>query len=376
VARTPHNHPAEEQHDELRVEAVSSAEAFVALRPEWERLLEAGAGASAFDTWWMAYHAWRMNRRSATPLVLVVRDQRGLCRGLLALGVQRFRRGSLTWRAIGPIAPRLLDFVDVVAPPQQRAAVLTAILGWLAENWREWDELRLSPIKEGAALASDVLLATPPYLEANLDPVSDNLAVAISENAEGWEDVCRGETRRGCRRILRRLEAPGFSTFRVSTGHPLALGIEALVGLHERRRSELGQISRLAAADQSALSALVADAVAHGGDLSVMEHDGGAIAAQLTLRLNGHVSHYRLAYDSRFRGVSPGIGLLIAGVDEAVKSGATEYDFGFGREDYKQRWANVERKVYRLRIANRHPGRLPRRLLSLAARLRSGRGRS
>jgi CelD/BcsL family acetyltransferase involved in cellulose biosynthesis len=101
-----------------------------------------------------------------------------------------------------------------------------------------------------------------------------------------------------------------------------------------------------------------------------MERDGAWVAVQLTLRLGRSVSHYRLAYDSAFRSASPGIGLLIAAIDDAVKSGATEYDFGFGAEEYKRRWANLRRVVFRVRISSTHPGRLPRRLWSLAMRSR------
>ena len=60
-----------------------------------------------------------------------------------------------------------------------------------------------------------------------------------------------------------------------------------------------------------------------------------------------------------------------AAIDDAAKSGATEYDFGFGAEEYKRRWANLRRVVFRLRISSKHPGRFPRRLWSLAMRSQS-----
>jgi CelD/BcsL family acetyltransferase involved in cellulose biosynthesis len=348
------------------VEPVSTDEGLLALRAGWERLLEAGAGVTPFDAWWMTYRAWRLEKDSPAPFVLVARDANGSVAGILPLGVRRLRRGPFTWRVLDTIAPRRLDFVDVIARPENRSLVLATMLQWLARHWREWDELRLSPIREDAALAVELQRLVPRFLEARLDAVSTNLAVTIPPGARGWEDVCDGETRRGLRRTGRRLEASGFAIGRVSSGYSLDRALDALVDLHERRRGEHGQLSRLASADRNELALLVGDAVAHGGDLWVMEHDGAAVAAQLTLRRERCVSHYRLAYDSAFRGASPGIGLLIAAIDDAVKSGATEYDFGFGAEEYKRRWANLRRAVYRLRISNKHPGRLPRRLWSLA----------
>lgn len=358
-----------------RVEPVSTDEGLLALRAGWERLLDAGAGATPFDTWWMTYRAWRLERDSPSPFVLVARDANGSVAGVLPLGVRRLRRGPLTWRVLDTIAPRRLDFVDVIARPENRSLVLATMLQWMARHWREWDELRLSPVRADAALASEVRRLVPRPLEARLDAVSTNFAVTIPPGARGWEDVCDGETRRGLRRTARHLEASGFTIGRVSVGYPLDRALDALVGLHERRRGEQGQLSRLASADRSELALLVGDAVAHGGDLWVMEHGGAAVAAQLTLRFGPCVSHYRLAHDSAFRSASPGIGLLIAAMDDAVKAGVTEYDFGFGAEEYKRRWANRRRDVYRLRISNKHPGRLPRRLWSLAMRSRPRRRR-
>jgi CelD/BcsL family acetyltransferase involved in cellulose biosynthesis len=352
-----------------RMKLVSTEQELLDLRAGWERLLAAGAGATPFDTWWMTYRAWKLEPGSPRPFVLVSHDEKsGTIEGIFPLGSQRMRRGPFTWRLLGTIAPRRIDFVDVVALPENRDRAIAGFLRWLADHWRDWDEARLSPIRADAALVPGLQGCTPPPLVARLDEVSENLAVTFPPGAKGWEDACDGETRRGLRRTARRLERSGFVVRRVSDGYAIDRGLDALVRLHVRRRGELGQFSRIASADQGELEQLVVDAVGHGGDLWVMEHEGTAVAAQLTLRFGSKVSHYRLAYDSAFRNVSPGIGLLIAAIDDAIKTGATEYDFGFGTEEYKRRWANVRRPVYRARIANKHLGRLPRRLWSLADR--------
>lgn len=359
-----------------RIESVVTEDGLLALRAGWERLLDAGAGVTPFDAWWMTYRAWRLEKSSPAPFILVAYDASGTVAGVLPLGVRGLRRGRLTWRILGTIAPRRLDFVDVIAAPENRSIVLAMMLRWLACHWRQWDELRLSPVREDATIVSELRRLAPRSLEACLDPVSENLAVTIPPGARGWEDVCDGETRRGLRRTARRLDASGFVIGRVSAGYPLERALDALVALHERRRVEFGQLSRLASADRNELALLVGDAVARGGDLWVMECAGAAVAVQLTLRLGSRVSHYRLAYDSAFRSASPGIGLLIAAIDDSVTSGATEYDFGFGAEEYKRRWSNLRRVVFRVTISSKHPGRIPRRLWSRAMRIRPRSGRT
>jgi len=89
---------------EWRVESVVTEEGLLALRAGWERLLDAGAGVTPFDAWWMTYRAWRLEKGSPAPFVLVAHDANGSVAGVLPLGVRRLRRGVLTWRVLDTIA--------------------------------------------------------------------------------------------------------------------------------------------------------------------------------------------------------------------------------------------------------------------------------
>lgn len=350
----------------MHVESISTEDGFLALRPAWEALIRHGAGTTPFQSWTTTHHALAINGGVVQPLVLAAHDADGSVAGLLPLGVRTRPHGPFTWHGLENIGPKRLDFVDAVVTPERARDVVDGWVDWLARHWSEWDELRLAPVREDALLASALRNALlPRTLELAIDPVGENLALAIPDGADGWEDVVDGESRRTTRRILKRLGAAGFEIRRVSAGYAIEAAIDAFVELHARRRGEFGETSRYVAVDRGELRAMVADAVAEGGDLMLVERDGVPVAVQLTLRLRDRVSHYRLAFDSAHRRLSPGIGLLAAGLDDAVKTGVREYDFGFGGEEYKRRWANVHRAVYRLRLKNRHLGRAPRRLYSL-----------
>lgn len=340
-----------------------------ALREPWEALVRSGAATTPFQSWSTTYHAVRIDSGVIQPLILVAREADGSVAGLLPLGVMKQRRGPLTWRTLQTIGPKRLDFIDVVATSARTDEVVAACIGWLARHWSDWDELHLTPLREDARLLLALRRVEPSRpLAIQIDEVDENFALEIPALARSWEDLLDGETRRTTRRILKRLEANGFEVRSVSTGHPLEAAVDAFVELHARRRGEFGQVSRYLDVDRDELHALVAAAVAEGGDLALLERNGAPAAAQLTLRLGEKLSHYRLAFDSEQRSFSPGIGLLALGVNDAIRAGVREYDFGFGAEEYKRRWASVRRKVYRVRIANRHLGRMPRRAWSFAVR--------
>ncbi len=356
----------------MRVEIAETEAALLALCESWNALVRSGGATTPFQSWPITYHSLRMDRGAVAPFVLVVRDDGGSVAGLWPLGRRSRRRGPFTWRTLETIGPKRLDFVDLIAPPDRADDVLRACAAWLAEHWTAWDELRLAPVRADARLLAALeRVALPPTITHSVETVGENMALAIPEHSRGWEDALDGETRRTTRRIVRKLAESGFETRRVSAGHPLEAAIDAFVKLHARRRAEFGEVSRYRDVDRGELCALVADAVSEGGDLMLLERDGAAVAAQLTLKLGTRMSHYRVAFDSEHRSLSPGIGLLSTGVDDAIRAGVREYDFGFGAEEYKRRWSNVRRAVYRVSFKNAHLARAPRRAWSfVASRLR------
>ena len=351
----------------LHVELVDTEAGVLALRERWQALVRDGGAATPFQSWSLTYRSLRMDRGTVEPFVLVARAGDEVA-GIWPLGVKRSRRGPFAWRALDTIGPKRLDFVDLITPVGRAPDVLDACLAWLAKNWSAWDELRLAPVRgDSRLLAALETRSLPRTIARRLEPISENLALAIPEGAESFEDALDGETRRTTRRIVKRLGEAGVETRRVSAGYALEGAIDAFVSLHARRRGEFGEVSRYRDVDRAELCALVSDIVAEGGDLMLLELAGTPIAAQLTLRLGAQMSHYRLAFDSEHRSHSPGIGLLAAGVNDAIRSGVREYDFGFGLEEYKRRWANVRQPVFRLTLKNRHVARAPRRAWSFAA---------
>jgi CelD/BcsL family acetyltransferase involved in cellulose biosynthesis len=309
-------------------------------------------------------------------MVLVARSGAGAVEGIFPLGLRPGRHGPFQWRDLETIGPKRLDFVDVIASPDTARAVLQACLDWLARHWSQWDALQLNPVREDALLLRHVReLEFPRFVSPTVEPVGENQALMIPAGAQRWEDACDGEHRRTTRRTLRKLDADGFRVTSVSEGLALDDALDALVSLHVRRRGEFGETSRLAGVDRARFRAFVVDAVQAGGYLMVLRRGDVAVAALLTLRLGDCMSHYRLAFDSDYSKWSPGIGLLVAAIDRAAKSGVREYDFGFGAEEYKRRWADTQRKVYRVQLSNGHVGRTARRIWLFGA-TRVGRLRS
>jgi CelD/BcsL family acetyltransferase involved in cellulose biosynthesis len=357
----------------MRVEAVYGEAGLLALRPSWESVVRRGGGTSPFQSWATVYHAARLDRFVVAPILLVVYGADGKIVGFLPCGLQTRRDGLVPWRTLTSVGPKRLDFLDLVAVPGHEDDVARACVDWLARHPAQWDELGFDTVRADAhLLAALARLQRPRSLDFDVERVGVNLAIAVPENAKSWEDVLTGETRRTTRRTVRRLQSAGFEACRVSRGFPLEAAVDAFVDLHSRRRRELGHAPRFADVSRRALCDMVAAAVAEGGDLLLLARDGVPAAAQWSLRLRDRVSLYRLGFDSAYRELSPGIGLLAAAVDDAIRTGCREYDFGFGTEEYKRRWANLERPIYRVQIKNRNVRRLPRRALALATKFLRG----
>ena len=77
---------------------------------------------------------------------------------------------------------------------------------------------------------------------------------------------------------------------------------------------------------------------------------GRIIAALYGFHHATRTYYYLGGFDPEFKQYSPGTILIAHAIAEAIREGATEFDFLRGREDYKYRWRAVDRIIYRKRI--------------------------
>jgi CelD/BcsL family acetyltransferase involved in cellulose biosynthesis len=86
--------------------------------------------------------------------------------------------------------------------------------------------------------------------------------------------------------------------------------------------------------------------------LGLLEADNTPVAAQYAFRYRNKVFHYQTGLDPEYEKFS--VGQISTGylIEEAIRQGATEYDFLRGEEDYKEHWAKDKKEIFAVTVAS------------------------
>lgn len=311
----------------LRAGLIDGVESFERLRPEWEALADASAGATPFQTYEWAATWWRHFGGSRRPHLIAVREGSDLV-GLAPLALSRF-----PWRVLRAIGTGVSDYLHPLARDGYAAPVSDSIRSHLRDltdvDYVDWHGLR-----ETEPLAGGLLRARPQV--ADLCPVLQLPAT--------WDVYLRGLSK-SLRYEARRMEkgpyADGSARIHTATTPADARRfLGALFDLHARRwkrRGLPGAFSRRRV--QRFHEDYVALAAATGRlRLSVLEHDGAPIGAIYAMRSGQGTFFYQSGFDPEAKALSPGTVLVAASIRRAIEDGCAEFDFLRGEEAYKLRW--------------------------------------
>ncbi len=83
---------------------------------------------------------------------------------------------------------------------------------------------------------------------------------------------------------------------------------------------------------------------------SVVEFNDQPVAFHYGFDYNGVVMWYKPSFDIAYAHQSPGLVLLRNLMGYAIEQNRTEFDFGVGDEEFKQRFTNTKRMTTRIRI--------------------------
>ncbi len=228
---------------------VSLSESIDALRPEWERLERTTSPRLPFaQPMWTAL--WLRHFAQAGRLIhdelqlLAVRDETGALRGIAPM--------VLTERpAIGPVRTRMLRMVGAdpnitelsgqICAPDDAAAVMEAILGYLEAHRDRWDLVFLNGIREAAVPVLDRRAGlrwgreSPDFLLELPDSWAD-FQKALGRNVK--------ESLRKCRNSLKR-DGHAFSFVVRTRPDEMEEALWHFFRLHSARASQTGTVGHL-----------------------------------------------------------------------------------------------------------------------------------
>jgi CelD/BcsL family acetyltransferase involved in cellulose biosynthesis len=339
----------------LRVARVRSQEEFDALEPAWTDLLESSANPSVFLSWnWVKCWLDEYGPESESFVMTVRNDDGELC-GIAPLAVTR----DSSWHRLKRMTiigqqPTYGEYLDVISRRGDEAAVATAVVDQicrpLSGNWDVLVILRM--LAESATLphlqaafsdhgATCRVEAKPPSPTTRLAGDFDELLASRS-----------GNFRQQFRNATNRLERLGKVQVLVAPADvPIDTAFEEMIRLHHLRWDRKGGFTT---EDRVRFNRAFSHRLAENDQLflALMTVDGQTIAARYDFVFAGKMWCVQGGWDPEYRSIRPGTLMTGETIRWAIEHGLTEYDFLAGMHDYKLRWANDQRELVALTVAN------------------------
>ncbi len=345
-------------------------EAFEALQPEWNRLLQRGATNTVFLTceWQRAW--WNTFGRDRTLQLITLRDEDGCLAAIVPLFVQETR---LDWSARLPHisierpltipegesrrtihfvgGSEVSDYLDIIAPSDLNAKAWAAIFEFLQreQDWQNLD-LRSMPMTS-PTISSVTQMAQQRGWEVqqareDVCPILELSGTWEAYLANRLDKKKRHELRRKLRKAEREVDVHWYWV----EPYNLDVGLQIFFELH--RASDPDKDAFMTRRMESFFQT-VTEAARDSGwlRLAVLRFNGHAVASYLCFDYGGDRLVYNSGFDTSTYGhLSPGIVLLAFLIEDAIEQRLRRFDFLQGDERYKYDFGAVDTEVLRLFI--------------------------
>lgn len=348
-----------------------------ALRSEWNALAAAHPVANAFLRHEWADAAWHWRSQDATLSLLTVRCGNQELVGLAPFVRTAARESGLTFRRLEFLSVPDTQFADILFSPDYLPAVAVALVRWLKENHRYWDQLTLPRLH--AQTPSLTALADALDL-ADLHWARQNTGVNYAIDLRGtWKDYYRTRSRRlkkGNNLAANRLQRAGKLELTWLRGTDVDTRIRETVS---RLSADSWKRVTGTTLDQPGPQAFLKRLFEHGreqGWLSVwlLTLDSEPLAVELQLVYEGVVHGLRSDFREDLGELSPGTYLNWKIIEGLFGHGLDVYYLGPGENPYKRRWTDTGTLLVRLDAWS--PNLRGRLLQALRQRLRPALRRS
>ena len=327
-----------------------SPEEFTLLLPEWKDLFLRCPNPAPFLAceWLMVW----VNEFRPQNLIGVEIRESGRLVGFAPLIIYRRNQKRILAFAGGGVS----DYLGVLLEPGDEGAVVMEVLNAF-DTIPGWDVLDLTDLPLGSFLLYSRTLR--PYVKEHdlcfvlsLPSSSEELVQSLSKRQ--WANL---------RNARSRTQREGGAVVETATLSNAEEFVEDLFRLHTSRWRELGQSGVLGDPQIRQFHRVVAPSLLSSGLLRLyrMRMNDRTIAVNYSFFHQQSVYCYLQGFDPEFSFLSPGMQLMFAVIEEAVRFGARRFDFLRGEEGYKLHWRPSAEPTYRVEI--------PRGLASSSLRL-------
>ena len=333
------------------------------IMPAWDRLWRSSQDAAIFLSpgwllaWWDAFGAPGLLR-------MVVAWNDGRLAGALPLvksdGVLRF------------LGPPMSDYMDALCEEKSAGDVLPVLVEAVRSQLSEGGCI-LQNLSQDSMLVRHMARCVPDWnRDMQLLPSSTYPIIGATHECDGIFDEL---VHKPClRRPNNKFCKAGSAVFRhVRSTAEAALHLQQFFEEHAQRHALMGQKSSLLAPGPRKFIRGLVEKLDLDRELrfAVLELDGVPVAHSIGFEVEHKFLMYQQAFAVDYWDYSPGDVLLRYLLQYAKQAAIQRYDFGRGRESFKTRFANQERRTFTLYIEPSVRGRSFRRCSrSLECRMR------
>jgi len=341
--------------EELSTELYTDAEAFPALKPEWNSLLRRSGTNTVFLSWEWQRTWWDWFGQELELRIVAIRDGAELI-GLAPLYSLLDGESEIALRLIGGID--LSDYLDMIVVADGRdAAVYDALWHFLTEERSDcWDVLDLHNVPASSQTLGmlSALATTSGRVEVTsrveeVCPVI-TLPATWDQYLSSLKKKQRHEIRRKIRKANREAAVDWYYVDDLTT---LDSEVEDFVALH--RHSGTHKRDFMDERTQGFFRAIAGEALGRGWlRLAFLVINDTKAAAMFCFDFNDSFQVYNSGYDpDLYASLSTGIVLLSYCIRDAIERGCRTFDFLRGEEEYKYRFGGVRTEIHNLKLAKR-----------------------
>jgi len=308
------------------MQLVTSIESLEALAPEWDALWRRAPGATPFQSphWLLPW--WTHFSNGGEPAVVVSPD------ALAPLYVLRDGDESLGMF----LGTGISDYLDILSDGADVNALLARAL---EVDCQFWDLQQLRP----SSLLINV--GTPEGWSDNTEEMDPCPVMSIENAGEELSNLLSTHARKKLRYYRRCAAREANVTYESATAGTLDQLLAALYELHAARWQKRGLPGVLADDVVQAFHHDAARRMLDAGALRMhaMRMNDRIVAVFYGFAHQGTVYYYLSGFDPELDRLSVGSIIVAHAVEEAVREGATTFDFLRGAEEYKYAWGATDR---------------------------------
>jgi CelD/BcsL family acetyltransferase involved in cellulose biosynthesis len=328
----------------VKLEYITTDEAFCSLHSEWNALLSTNATNEIFLTWEWQY-TWWQTYQPGDLWIIAARDDDQNVIGIAPLYIERT---SQIVRFIGGV--EVTDYVDVLVRPEMCEAFFAQLVDFLVTHGKDYRCLTLSNIP-GETPTLEVLTDHLTARGFNVMISDEDVcpAIVLPTDFETYLSQLDKKQRHELRRKVRRAEDnpdDEVAWYIVGPQHDLDAEIERFLHLMMESHPEKARFLQ-ESHHKDFFKSIIPQLAACGWlQLSFLTINGEAAATYLNFDYNNRIFVYNSGLlPSKYAHLSPGIVLLVYNIQRAIEQGREVFDFLQGNEDYKYRMGAQDRPV-------------------------------